>query len=238
MATGLYFGIDDRIKSILDSFFEARLKEFGESNALVAVTEENKFTEALIGLHFDVVFIEQSRLATPPGVWLQNFHKNKPSFNTPLVLVGGEPDPKKIFQFINAGWRDYLFLPPDRPLVIEKFWMHSTGKRSGDIRQVYTLSMREIATLAKTAHLEELSEFDCRLKVSFEVSLDEVMILYSPAFGEDGQSEGQILSRCYKVSPGQEKGEWEASFYFIGATDEQLKAIRSSLRRSYVASKR
>jgi len=238
MATGLYFGSDERIKTFLDSFFESRLKEFGESNALIAVTEEQKFTEAISGLAFDVIFVEQEALSNPPNSWLDTIRKTKPGLKSPMVLVGGEPEPQKISTFIEHGWRDYIMLPPDRPLVIEKFWMHSTGGRSSDIRQVYTLSMKEAATIAKMARLEELSEFDCKLKTNFEIKTDEIMILYSPAFANEDETEGQVLSRCYKVMNGKEKGEWVSSFYFIGATDERLKAIRSALRRSYVASKR
>lgn len=238
MATGLYYGSDKRIKSILDSFFEDRLKEFGESNAVVEVQDDQKFTEALTGLTFDVIFIEEAVLPGAPNEWLEKLKAARPGLKSPLLLVGGEPDPKKIFDLIEKGWRDYIFLPPDRPLVIEKFWMHSTGGRSTDIRQVYTLSIKEQATMAKIAHLEELSEFDCKLKTNFEIQPDELMILYSAAFANEDETEGPILSRCYKVTPGKEAGEWVSAFYFIGATDERLKAIRSALRRSYIASKR
>jgi hypothetical protein len=238
MASGLYFGRDDRIKSILDSFFEDRLKEFGESNALVVVTEEQKFGEALTGLAFEVIFVEQSALPLPPNAWLEMIKKTKPGLKSNMLLVGSESDPQKIFKFIEHGWRDYIFLPPDRPLIIEKFWMHAYGRRSADIRQVYTLSIRQPATMAKTAQLEELSEFDCKLKTSFEVKVNELMILYSGAFATEDETEGQVLARCYNVTSGKDKGEWISSFYFIGASDERLKAIRSALRRSYVESKR
>lgn len=238
MATGLYFGTDERVKQILDSFFEDRKKEFGESHALVFVSDEKKFIESLTGLAFDVIFIEQALLPKPPVDWIHDLQKARPGLKTPLVLAGGETDTKKIFKFIDGGWKDYLYLPPDRPLVIEKFWMHSTGGRSGDIRQVYSLEVRDLATMAKAAQLIELSEFDCKLKTRAKLPIDELMILYSTAFATEDENEGQILGRCYHSEAAKEEGDWVCSFYFVGATDERLKAIRSALRRSYVAGKR
>lgn len=238
MATGLYFGTDERVKGILDSFFEERLKATGESHALIQVNDEQKFGEALAGLAFDMLFIEEGILPLPPNEWLASTRKTKPELKAPMVLVGNVTLPQKVIKFIEAGWKDYLQVPPDRPLVIEKFWMHASGKRSGDIRQVYTMAMKEPTTLAKVAEIEELSEFDCKVKCHFELPLDEVLVLYSNAFAIDEGTEGQILARCYQIVKGANEGEWQASFYFIGATDEQLKAIRAALRRSYVAGKR
>lgn len=237
MATGLYFGSDDRIKSILDEFFEKRLKEFGESHALVLVTEEKKFQEAIVGLAFDVIFVEQALLNNPKD-WIASFLKSKPNSAPPVILVGGETDTMKIYHFVESGWKDYLYLPPDRPLVIEKFWMHTTGSRGSDIRQVYTLALKEAATLARFAQLVELSEMDCKLLINFPVQKEDLMILYSKAFALEDENEGLLLGRCYHIEAPNAEGLTRVSFYFVGASDERLKAIRSALRRSYVQGKR
>ncbi len=241
MATGLYFGTDERLKTMLDAFFEERLKSAGESHAIVKVGDEKKFAEALAGLNFDVIFVEMSVTPTPPNDWVQMIHKTKPSLKSPFVLVGGETDPTKIYKHIESGWRDYVHLPPDRSLVIEKFWMHAVGGRSADVRQVYSLALKESATLAKVGIIEELSEFDCKIHLNYSIQKDDLMILYSKAFAsvDEGETEGNVLARCYRVDPAPSApDEFVAQFYFVGAGDERLKAIRSALRRSYVSGKR
>ncbi|MCS6838593.1 MAG: hypothetical protein NZ480_07065 [Bdellovibrionaceae bacterium] len=238
MATGLYLGNDSRIKEILDSFFEERKKEFGESHSLIKVTDEVKFIEATNTLAFDCIFVEHSLLPKNPNEWLVKLKKTRPSLQSPLILVGGEPDPGQLYKYVFGGWTDYLFLPPDRALVIEKFWMYTTGKRSSDIRQVYSLNMKDRASLARSADLVELSEFDCKVKAPYSISPGELMIIYSPTLAsEDETGEGRVLGRCYHAVQDKQTGFWTMSFYFIGATDERLKAIRQALRRSYIASK-
>ena len=238
MASGLYFGPDARIKQILDSFFEERKREHGEVHSLIQVGDEAKFLESLNGLSFDVIFVEQGFLAQNPIDWFLKFKKTRPALQTPLVLVGSEVETDKIFKYILAGWRDYVFLPPDRALVIEKFWLHATGARSSDIRQVYSLKLKEKVSLAKTAELVELSEFDLKVRSFFAVQAGELMILYSRVLAAEGEMEGQVLARCYKAEKDAQTGFWMLSFYLIGATDERLKAIRQSLRSQYIASKR
>jgi hypothetical protein len=238
MASGLYFGPDQRIKQILDSFFEERKREHGEVHSLIQVVEEPKFLEALNGLAFDVIFVEQGFLPQNPVDWFLRFKKTRPALQTPMILVGADHETDKIFKYILAGWRDYIFLPPDRALVIEKFWMHATGSRSSDIRQVYSLKLKEKIALAKTAEIVELSEFDVKVRSFFAVQPGELMILYSPALANEDEGEGQVLARCYKADKDAQTGMWTLAFYLIGATDKRLKSMRQTLRSQYVASKR
>lgn len=238
MATVLYYGVDNRIQQMLEPFFKNRKEEAQEIHSITVISEEKKFDEAITGMTFDILMIEQTHLSTTPPQWLESFMAKRPAWKNPILLIGDETDPTKILKFVEAGFRDYLVLPPDKPLVIEKFGLHATGKRSKDIRQVYSLNLSQQADLAKPGVVEELSEFDCKIRSSTGAQEGDFMILYSNAFGADMSAKGSVLGRCYKNEEHPSfKGQYLSHLYFIGVTTEVLSNIRNALRKTYVASK-
>ena len=240
MASVLYFGLDDRIPKMMDQFFQDRLKETKEANSIIHVKDDQKFGEMLIGMAFEVIFCEINALPMGPAEWIVAFKKGKGGrLQSPMILVGTETDAGKIMKFIEAGWVDYIMMPPDKPLLIEKVWLHASGGRNTDIRQVYSMRMGAPADMAKTAVLEELSEFDCKLRTRSVVPLNDVMVLYSKAFSLDEKSVGQVLGRCYQsVPPTSPEDPYHLhSFYFIGISPEVLTNIRNALRKQFVSGK-
>lgn len=238
MAAILYFGKDLRIKEMADAFFKIRLQDTGEVNSIVCLSDAKKLEEILVGMAFDLFLFEQHELTHNPLEFLSTFRKKYPSIKTPLVMVGEEKDPVKIMKFIEGGFHDYLSLPPDKPLLIEKINLYCTGKRSRDVRQVYSLQLSQSADMAKHGVIEELSEFDCKIRSNQQVPIDDVLILYSIAFSESGTVNNSVLGRCYETAEHpQFKGQFISSFYFIGVTTDILTNIRNTLRKSYVNSK-
>lgn len=238
MAAVIYYGNDERLPQILDAFFANRKVDAGEIHSLTRVTDSKKFEEATGAAIFDLVFIEQGMLDRSPVEWLGFFRKKFPSFQYPIILLGDERDPAKILKMIEGGYVDYIINPPDKPLILEKFVIYTTGKRSSELRQVYSLKLSQSADLAKPGFLEELSEFDCKVRSSQNIPLNDLVILYAPSFSESGLEKGAILGRCYDCKEHQSfKDQFIASFYFVGVTSNVLVHIRKSLQKTYVASK-
>ena len=198
MASVLYYGQDDRIPKMLDQFFQGRLKEFGESNSIVHVKNEKNLEESLVGMTFEVIFFEASLIPGLPVEWLNTARKTRPNLPKNMILVGSENDPVKLMKLIEGGWTDYILMPPDKALLIEKVWMYAQGKRSSDLRQVFSMKMNSGGGMAKPAVFEELSEFDCKVRAFATVGANELMILFSAAFGADDKSTASVLGRCYK----------------------------------------
>lgn len=238
MAAVMYFGTDDRLNVILENFFVHRKQDSGEAHSLTKITDPKKFDEALMGINFDLIFVEQSFLPKPPVEWLNSFKLKFPRIQCPLVLIGDEHDPVKVLKYVEAGFKDYMVNPPDKPLVIEKFVMYSTGKRNSEVRQVYSMQLSQSLDLAKAGFLEELSEFDCKVRCAQPIPVDELILLYAPAFSEKGDIKASVVGRCYACAehPGF-KGQFLAQFFFVGVTPDVLTHIRNALRKSYVASK-
>ena len=238
MAAVAYYGNDERLPQILESFFSNRKIDAGEINSLTRVTDVKKLEELVSGATFDLVFIEQGILDRAPVEWLSFFRKKIPSFKCPVVLLGDERDPSKILKMIEGGYVDYIVNPPDKPLILEKFMIYSTGKRSSDLRQVYSMKLSQPTDLAKPGFLEELSEFDCKVRSSQNIPLNDLVILYAPSFSENGLEKGAIVGRCYDCKEHQSfKDQFIVSFYFVGVTANVLVHIRKSLQKTYVASK-
>lgn len=238
MASILYYGNDNRIKDMVEQFFKARKEEAGDVNSIILISEQKKLEEVLIGMAFDLMLIETSMLSGKSGDWLSTFRKKYPHIKGAAILVGEEKEPVKIMKFIEEGYTDFVVLPPDRPLLIEKINLYCTGKRSKDVRQVYSLQMSQPADLAKPGIVEELSEFDCKVRSGHLTPLNDMVILYSKAFSENGNVNGSVLGRCYEsIEHSQFKGQFLTSFYFIGATPDILTNIRNALRKTYVAGK-
>lgn len=239
MASVLYFGLDDRIPKMMDQFFQDRLKETGESNSIIHVKDDQKFGEMLVGMAFDVIFCEAGVLPLPAFEWIVAFKKGKSRLTSPMILVGTDSDTVKTMKSIEAGWTDYIIMPPDKPLLIEKIWLHASGQRNSDIRQVYSMRMGAPADMAKSAVLEELSEFDCKLRSRNSVTLNDVMVLYSNAFSTDEKIIGHVIGRCYKSEPPPSNDDpyYTHSFYFVGISPEVLTNIRNALRKQFVSVK-
>lgn len=238
MATVMYYGTDDRLNTILEGFFLRRKQDAGEANSLTKIVDPKKFDEALVGVNFDLIFVEQAFLPKPALEWLNSFKIKFSRVQCPVVLVGDEQDPVKVLRFVEGGFKDYLVNPPDKPLVIEKFVMYSTGKRNNEVRQVYSLQLSQSLDLAKSGFLEELSEFDCKVRSAQQIPIDDLILLYAPAFSEKGDAKASVVARCYSCAehPGF-KGQYLAQFFFVGTTPDILTHIRNALRKSYVASK-
>lgn len=238
MAAVLYYGNDDRLPQILESFFTTRKTEAGEIHSLTKISDSKKLEEVLAGVNFEIIFIEQIILDRAPLDWLSLFGKMFPKVQSLLILVGDERDPTKILKLIEGGFMDYIVLPPDKPLIIEKFMMYANGKRSSDLRQVYSLKLSQAADLAKPGFLEELSEFDCKVRSGQATPINDMLILYAPSFSEGNSQKGSILGRCYACQEHPSfKGQYVASFYFIGVTQDLLVHIRKSLQKAYISSK-
>lgn len=238
MPSVLYNGTDDRLPKMLEQLFQDLLKQTGATNSIVHVKKEKDFQEMLIGMAFDLVFIEQSTVGSQPGEWISSFRKQKPRVTAPMVLVGTDQDPVRVMKYVESGWMDYIHIPPDKALLIEKFMVYSSGKRSQDLRQVYSLQMAAPADMAKPGIVEELSEFDCKIRSSVQIGVNDLLILYSPAFGPDGKATGKVLGRCYNTQPHSSlDGFFQSSFYFVGITLDTLTNIRNSLRKQFVSGK-
>jgi hypothetical protein len=238
MAAVLYYGNDDRLPKIMESFFANRKTDAGEIHSLTPASDIKKMEELLISFNFDLVFVETAILDRGPTEWLSTFQKKYSQIRAPFILIGDERSPMKIMKIIESGFTDYIVNPPDKPLILEKFMIYTTGKRSRDLRQVYSMKLSEPSDLAKPGLLEELSEFDCKIRSSQKIELQELMIIYAPSFSEGGLSKSALLGRCYDCQEHPSfKGQYISSFYFVGATPDILVHIRKSLQKAYVASK-
>jgi DNA-binding response OmpR family regulator len=238
MATILYFGKDPRIKDLTEAFFKERLAEAGEVNSIMQMFDPKKLDEVFIGLAFDLLIFEQSHFGEDAVEGLAAFRKKYPHVKAPMIMVGEEKDQAKILHYLESGFADYFVQPPDRPLLIEKISLHCGGQRDKSIRQVYSLKLSQAADLAKPGVIEELSEFDCKVRTHAPVPVQDLMIIYSKAVSEDGEQTASVVARCYKVEDHTVfKGQFLCSFYFAGVTTDILTNIRKSLRKSYVAGK-
>lgn len=238
MASVLYYGQDERVPSMLKQFFDDRKREASETNSITHVKEDKKFVELIGAMNFETILIEVGAMPTNPVAWITTFKKSYPRITCPLVLIGPESEPAKIMAMVTAGWTDYLPLPPDKPLLIEKISLHSTGKRSSDIRQVYSLKMGAPTDLAKPVIMDEMSEFDCKCRGAFAVPVGDMMILYSKAFSENLQVVNGVLGRCYNsFEDPNNKGVYVNSFYYVGIGSDMLTNIRNALRKQFINSK-
>ncbi len=238
MAAVLYYGYDDKLPEIFGRFFEMRKSDAGEINSLTRAADQKKLDEALDGMSFDVVYIDQAALDKPPIEWLATFQKRRPQFKNPIILTGLERDPAKIMKMIEAGFADYHVNPPDKPLVLEKFKVYATGHRDSSLKQVYSLKMSQAADVARPGFLEDLSEFECHFRTSHQVPVGELVILYAESFSATAGVRGAVLCRCSATVEHQSfKGQYSVTLYFVGPTPEVLTDIRNALRKAYAASK-
>lgn len=239
MSTALYYGSDPRIQKLLEPFFKDRKEVAGESHALTMVEKEEKIAEMLTGMTFDMYFVESEMLAgRPPKDWLPTFQKKFPAIKGPIVLVGAETNPTKIYQILESGWTDYIVEPPDKSLLIEKFGLYATGKRSADIRQVYTMEVHTHTDIAKPATITHLSEFDCKIRSKQPALLNDLVTLYSAAFADNPAGRAAVLARCYASEPDKvNQGEFVNSYYLVATTPDVLSQIRNNLRKAYVNKK-
>jgi|GEM_PF-2260235 len=241
MAAALYFGSDNRVITLLESFFKERMETAGETHSISKVEREEKLTEMLNGVNFDMFFVEDSVLAGKLAKdWLPNFLKRFPLVKGPVVFVGIETNPQKVFQMLEAGWTDFIMEPPDKSLLIEKFGLYATGKRSADIRQVYTMEVHQATDIAKPAIITNLSEFDCKVRSKQPAMINDLVTLYSGVFADTPTGRAGVIARCYNSEPDKknpQSPEFINSYYFVGVTTDVLSQIRNNLRKAYVSKK-
>jgi len=238
MSAVLYFGNDERVVQMVHQYFANQRQLTGQHGAVALIQNETELNEALIAMAFDVLFFEEKHLPTKPLEYLKQFKATKPRVKGKMVLVGDEQDSAKVFAYLDAGWTDYILIPPDKPLIIEKITLYAKGVRPSD-RQVYSLKTSESADIAKPAVIEELSEFDCKTKSQYPSSLGEVVILYSEALGISGNYIGSAIVRCYKSEPHPTaEGKFLNSYNFVGVNQSVLQNIRNTLRKTYIANKK
>lgn len=238
MATLLYFGKDTRVRDMTEMFFKERLADTGEVNSIMQIKESIRLEEAFVAMAFDLLLFEQNELGDNLGDYLIAFRKKYPRVNAPIIIIGEERDHVKIMRYLDMGYSDYMVMPPDRPLLIEKIVVYCTGKRDKGVRQVYSLKTSQPADLAKPATIEELSEFDCRVRTPVAVPLNDLMVIYSKSFSESGNILSTVLGRCYESMQHPEfKTQFLSSFYFVGITPDVLQNIRNALRKTYISGK-
>ena len=238
MATILYFGKDPRIKETADQFFKERLAEVGEINTIVQMFEEKKLNEAFVAMSFDLLLFQQTEMDGNPNEYYRNFRKKFPRVTAPMILVGDEKDQQKIMSYLEAGFVDYMVLPPDRPLLIEKILLFCTGKREYSNKQVYSQALNIPADISRSGSLEEMSEFDCQIKTIHNIPINELVVVYSKGFSEGGNNLATVLCRCYEcVQHPDAKDHYLAKLYFVGMTADLLQNIRNNLRKSYISNK-
>jgi hypothetical protein len=234
----LYYGQDQRLIDIVGPFFDIRKKDFGEINSITHIHEDKKLDEALTAITFDILILEQQMMAPTPTDWLTSLKRKWPALKGQILLAGDETDPVKMMKYIEGGFKDYIVFPPDKPLLIEKIALYTTGTRSSDARQVYSLQMNQQTDLAKPGFIEELSEFDCKVRSFQKPEIDEMMVLYSKAFSENMDSKTSVLARCYETAEHEGfKGQFLSKYYFLGVTPEILTNIRNALRKTYIHKK-
>jgi len=237
MADLIYVGNDDRISNILVPYFADLRKSTGELNTLTVVKDEKALDEAMVAMAFEVIFFEQKGLPTGPIEYSDRFRGKYPGFRGKMILTGDDIDHVKLLKILESGWTDYILMPPDRPLLIEKAILYAEGNRTLD-RQVYTLTMAQPADIARPAIMEELSEFGCKMKSSFTAQIGDMVLIYSEGIG-DGKNSGTAVGRCYRAEPhSRAKGMYLTCFYFVGVKPELLQNIRKNLRKAYVSSKK
>lgn len=238
MAAVLYYGEDKRFVEILQPFFRNHFNDAGEANSILHVKDKKGLDEALIAMAFDVILLEQNFLDGSAIDWLASLRQKRSSIKSKFILCGDETDSLKIMKILESGFIDYMTFPPDKPLLIEKMFLYADGDRKSEMRQVYSLQMSEPADVAKPGIIEELSEFDCKVRSLNPVLLGEIMVLYSATFGGTTAVRGSILARCYKTGPHPLfKDQYLSQYNYVGVTTEALKNIRNSLRKSWVSAK-
>lgn len=224
---------------IVQPFFEIRRKDFGEINSITHIQDEKKLDEALVAMVFDILIFQQHGMVPTPGDWLTTLKKKWPALRGQFLLAGDDTDPIKILKHIEGGFQDYIVLPPDKPLLIEKIALYTTGSRSSDTRQVYSMQMSQQTDLAKPGFIEELSEFDCKVRSFQKPEVGELMVLYSNAFSEKMDVKSSVLARCYATGDHEGfKGQFLSKYYFVGITPTILTNIRNALRKTYISTKK
>jgi len=236
MADIMYFGTDDRIPKVLTEFFAEQRALGADTSSLIHVKDEKALAEALIAMVFSLIIFEQKALYFP-ALEVTNQFISQRRYKGKLILAGDDNDPTKILRLLEAGWTDYMIMPPDRPLLIEKAELYSKGTRSNS-RQVYSLQMSQTADVAKPGTLEELSEFGCKLKSQVAFAADELVVIYSAALSADGKTVGSTLARCFGCDPHPSAPGYHLNhFSFTGIPTETLQNIRNHLRKAYASGK-
>ena len=167
----------------------------------------------------------------------KTFRANR-KYTGKMVLTGDETDPMKLIRLLENGWSDYFVMPPDRPLLIEKVELYTSGTRSSE-RQVYSMNLSQPVDIAKRGMMEELSEFGCKVRSYAESPVEELVVLYSKALSANGESMESVLGRCFMTEKHPSfEGQYLNHFSYVGVRPETLQNIRNNLRKTYAAAKK
>lgn len=237
MATVLVIDAEDKTTLLLKQSFDSRRTEYGEVNSITRIDSFANLQDMLVGIVFDVVLIDESFVNERPEKWMPALRKKYPNFNSPIIIMGRSDEPLRIMGFLEAGFMDYVVKPVDKPLLLEKIFLFATGTRPTDGRQVYNLRTRQLADMAKTAVITEMSEFDCKIVTRFPYMVGEILTIYSSAFSDEGKTTASVIARCYKCYPIEGSGGFEAYFSYLGVSPGTLQKIRANLRKEYAAQK-
>jgi hypothetical protein len=95
------------------------------------------------------------------------------------------------------------------------------------------------ADIAKPGILEELSEFECKIRCHFQTPLNDVIFLHSDSFAPDGSKyPGRALAKCFANAIHPDfKNQYLNQYFLVGLTADTLQNIRTNLRKTYVAKK-
>lgn len=234
MASVLYYGRDKKIIQMLDLFLKAKKDSAGNASSMMQVADGTALGEALMAMQFDVILAEEKCLDLQASDWFDWFRKKFIRVTAPVMLIGEETDSQKIMRYLGLGYLDYILNPPDGVLLIEKIIVAATGKRSLDLKQIIPVRTKTRVDVAKSGVMEEFSEFDCKVRSLNPIPINEVVVLHSEVFVQDGTLKSTpVLARCYSSEEHSGyKGQFLNSYYFVGVTPEILQNIRSSLRKT------
>lgn len=238
MAEILYYGFDERIPEILTNHFADLKRERNQTHTLARAKDEKSMNEYMAAMMFDAILFEQKYVPGDAREYPATFRKARKNFKGKMIIVGDEPDTLKVFKLLDSGWVDYFHLPPDRLAVISKTFLHIADGKSSE-KQTFSMKVSQGADLAKPAMIEELSEFECKIKSHVAAPAGELSILYTKAIGENGEKIGVTTARCFKSEKHpSEEGMFHNSYVFVGVGPDTLQNIRNTLRKVYVASKK
>jgi hypothetical protein len=189
---------------------------------------------------FDMAFFNVSLLDDKPDRFVSKIRNYssiiKGSEAMPIVLFGKEEDPVSLRKFMNSGIADYLSLPLDAPVFLQKFDLFLTGKVDSSDKQLYSQRTTKTLDLGFVTKIEEMSEFGVTIITNKPVEINECVVFRGESFGD--KIPGEILARCYSVTPhSSQKGFFQVTFTFFGLNSALLQHIRRWIRLEYAKSK-
>jgi response regulator of citrate/malate metabolism len=189
----------------------------------------------------DMIFINLSFVDDKPAKWVSKLRgqltaKIIENSKTAIVLIGTEMQTNQVRKYMDSGITDYLAVPLDPPLLIQKYDFFISGKVNLSDRQLYSFQTTQAIDVGFVNEIEEISEFGCTIKTNLPVKLNDVLILRCQAFSEDGRED--ILARVWAVGVHPNvRTINQVQLAFFGINNSQLKNIRKWLRAEYARKK-